>query len=347
MIKVVPNTKEQLIHFMLNNISLGTYDKKFLSNIESINLTNHRPLTSNQVILFEKIIKRYKRQIEKLEVSVDDLIKLPWNLAPIESSPQFTEVHLLLVDNELVLRSPYKKDFVTEFRKLDINPTWQAEDRFWLITASTHNLKVVKKCLEKHYSKINYCEKITKMIEDVKVYEDCKYWDPTLVYRNGNYYVYGITSSLNEVVQHIDINMNLSTLSTISQHGISIDDTVVTQFEEQYGRHNIDFAINDKVSVEYDDPSLITNLLTLGTDFVLLMERQGNLRYFEPIKSLLKTHHIKYESYYSHASASQYYKNFNFPIIITFGSYHTGDNWLIGSFKKAVYLTSSKPIILK
>jgi hypothetical protein len=141
--------------------------------------------------------------------------------------------------------------------------------------------------------------------------------------------------------------MSLTTLSIISQYGISIDDTVINQFEEQFDRHSVNFAINDKVSVEYDDPNLITNLLTLDTDFVLLMERQGNLRYFEPIKSLLKKHHIKHESYYSSASASQFYKNFNFPVIINFGSYHAGDNWLIGSFKKAVYLTSSKPIILK
>jgi hypothetical protein len=347
MSKVVPSTKEQLIHFMLTNISLGTYDKRFLTNLESINLTNHRPLTSNQVILFDKIVRRYKRQVEKLEVSVEDLIKLPWNLKPIESSPQFTEVHLLLVDDELVLRSPYKKDFVREFRKLDINPVWHAEDRFWLIKASTHNLKVIKACLETHYTKINYCDSINKMIEDVQGYNDCKYWNPTLVYRNGNFYVYATNDSLNEAIKDIDININLHTLSTVSQYGISIDESVIKEFEERYGKEIVNFVINDKVIVEYDDDKLITNLLAIETDFVLLMERQSNAKYFEHIKNSLLLNDIKHDSYYTHAMMNQTYKLYNFPVIIVFGNYHVSDNWIIDSFKKTVYLTSSKPILLK
>jgi hypothetical protein len=41
-----PTTKEQLIHYLVNHISLGTYDKKFLSNVYEIN----KPLTTNQNI---------------------------------------------------------------------------------------------------------------------------------------------------------------------------------------------------------------------------------------------------------------------------------------------------------
>ncbi len=56
MTKVKPKTKEQVIYFLISNISLGTYDKRFLSNLESMNVVAKKPLTTNQATLFEKIM---------------------------------------------------------------------------------------------------------------------------------------------------------------------------------------------------------------------------------------------------------------------------------------------------
>ena len=347
MLKVKPVNKEQVIYFLLSNISLGTYDKRFLSNLESNNLNNRKPLTTNQVSLLDKIIDRYKRQIEKLEISSHELLNLPWITTPIESSPQFTEAHLLLVEDTLVLRSPYKKDFVTEFRKLDINPLWHATDKFWTITASTHNLKAVRDSLEKHYKKVNYCDTINRMIDSVKEYENYKYWDPTLVYRNGNYYIYGINDSLNEATKHIDINtMDLRSLSFLKDYGISVDDSVIEQFQKLHEKDSIEFSINDTVSIEYTDSRLIKNILKLGVDYVQLLERQSTSHYFENIKKLLLDNNIKTDSY-NFLLGVDFLKKYSFPIVIMYGSNIGSDAWFTKLFKKVVYLKNSEPINLK
>lgn len=347
---VKPETKEQVIYFLTSNISLGTYDSRFLSNLESTNLTYNKPLTSNQVILLDKIIRRYKRQIEKLEVTIEELVDAPWKLEPIQSSPQFTEVHLLLVEDALVLRSPYKKDFVTEFRKLDIQPVWHHEDRFWTIKASTHNLRVVKATLEKHYNKINYCDTINNLLARVDEYAGYKYWNPTIVCRNDRFYIYGINPSLNDAIADLDINISLTTITLLQQYAIAIDESALEKFSEVYTPEQIDFAKNETVTVEFDDGTLIENLKLLNTDFVLLMERKSTSQYFESLKQELSNSGIRWESYYDKASVPEYYKKFKNPAVISFGmNFFSTDAsfYTLGNFMKSITIVSSKPIILK
>ena len=59
MSKVKPTTKEQLIHYLLHNVSLGTYDNRFLTNIETNFIGAGKPVTSNQSDLLTKITFRY------------------------------------------------------------------------------------------------------------------------------------------------------------------------------------------------------------------------------------------------------------------------------------------------
>lgn len=339
---VKPESKDHVIYFLQANISLGTYDKRFLNNLETINLVNKKPLTSNQVILLDKIIKRYKRQIEKLEVSIDDLLTLPWITQPIQSSPQFTEVHLLIVDDSLVLRSPYKKDFVSEFRKLEINPLWHAEDRFWTIQVSTHNLKVIKEVLEKHYNKINYCDTITKLVDGLNVYDGYKYWDPTLVCRNDNLFIYGINPSLYEAMENFDINMNLATLNVVRKYGIEIDESALNKFRELYSADEVEFAVNPTPMIEYDNPTIAQNIKSINADFVLLLERNSTSKYFEILKENLTKQNISWETYKGLAVAD--IKNKHNTVVVAFGTDYKHINTT--AIHKMVTLVNSKPIKL-
>lgn len=121
---IKPSTKEQLIYYLLNHISLGTYDRKFLSNLQTMYMVSQKPVTTNQSRLLSRIILQYKRQLLKHEITVDQANALPWTREPIPSLPEFTETHLILVDDELILRSPYKNIFVKDFKKLDIYGKW-------------------------------------------------------------------------------------------------------------------------------------------------------------------------------------------------------------------------------
>jgi hypothetical protein len=142
MIKMVPTSKESLIYYLIHNISLGTYDQKFLHNLVSLNVTKNHPVTTNQAELLDKIVSRYKKQLAKKELDVNELLKLEWNTKPILSSPQFTQAYLSLGEGKIILHSPYKSEFVKEFKRIE-NVSWHRDEKFWSAPANEYMLKLV------------------------------------------------------------------------------------------------------------------------------------------------------------------------------------------------------------
>ena len=62
---------EQLLHFMKSHIHLSRYDEKFIDNISLLT-----QVTTNQVILFHKLVYKYRRQFVKHELFVEKLVEL-------------------------------------------------------------------------------------------------------------------------------------------------------------------------------------------------------------------------------------------------------------------------------
>jgi hypothetical protein len=295
MTKVKPTTKEQLIYYLINNVSLGTYDRRFLSNLESMFLTNNRPLTTNQADLLNKIVHRYSRQLAKYELSANELVTLPWTKQPVESLPQFTETHLILVDDELILRSPYKSTFVKDFKKLDIQGKWEHDDRLWRIPASTHTLKVVKNCIEKHYSKINYCEDISSALDTISHLDTANSWKPTYVYTNGNFLVSCANEYLLEAIRDIAFDLTLDTLARLVAYGITIDQTVIDKFKEKFIEDEILFASDFTSKIEMNDSTLGSMLVKLKPDIVLFSEYISGARaYLNTVKRYLSDNNMNF-----------------------------------------------------
>ena len=213
MTKVKPTTKEQLVYYLCHNISLGTYDQRFLDNILRLNITANKPLTTNQSSLFDKIVERYSRQLAKQEIASADMKLLPWTLQPIDSSPKFTEAHIAIEDDRIAVRSPYKKEFVKEFKELDAPLAWNKETKVWSSDFSEKYLKNIMDCVEKHYNNVNYDNETQHIFETLVAYEDCKYWSPTLVSRNGNLFVYAINKSLNTALEKVEISTSPASLA--------------------------------------------------------------------------------------------------------------------------------------
>lgn len=288
MIKVTLTTKEQLIYFLLNNLSLGTYDKKFLSNLQALNLLLKKPLTTNQAALLDKIVMRYGRQLSKLELNPIDLVNLPWDRTPIQSIPEFTEAHLKIEDTNFIFRSPYKKEFLSEFNKIDLQGTWNKEEKFWTVPASTYTLKILSTLIEKHYGKVNYCKNISNMIDEITKLNQHKYWNPTYVY-NGNFMIKGITEPLYDAIKHIRFEPTLDALARISRHGISIDDTVIDEYLEKYDSDLVEFAKENKYTIEVDDLSIVDKMLLINADLVVFTSVGTHMQnYFTKIKNALK-----------------------------------------------------------
>ena len=292
MSKVKPSTKEQLIYFLISNLSLGTYDRRFLTNLETINLQKKKPLTSNQAELLDKIVLRYKRQLTKLEIDTDQVISLPWSIQPIKSLPQFTETHLYLIEDELILRSPYKNSFIKDFKKLDLHAKWEPDDRLWRIPANTYTLKTVKKCVEYHFEKVNYDEYITKLLDAISVLENSS-WEPTYKYLNGNFYVLNINEHLSDALKDIPFDISLKTLSRLSSLGIKVDDTVIEKYKEIYPETDIRFSFDLVSKIDQGDTKLLDRILSLNPSLVVFSEYISSVKpYLSIVREELKQHNI-------------------------------------------------------
>jgi hypothetical protein len=347
MIKVTPTTKEQLIYYLLQNINLGTYDKRFLENITVSYVDLKKPLTSNQANLLDKVAVRYHRQLAKLEMDSTKLVKLPWSIQPIESLPQYTEVHLDLIDDTLVLRCPYKKEFVTQFKKNEIGAQWDSESRFWYIQASTHNLKIINQQLIKHYSHINYCQHLTDFFDSLIEYQNCKHWNPTYKYLSGNFMVVSTNQWLDEALKDISFDDSLYTLSQLARHGVEIDKSVIDLCNTKYDPVLVDFATKTNTEIELNDLDIVYKLISSGVDYVLLYYKLSRGNFVKQIVDFLTKNNISYHIHEQHdimVVPSSTYKN---PVIITDRNVSQSEKEITKMFAKIIKTVNSKPINIK
>lgn len=246
----VPTTQEQLVHYLLHNLQLGTYDKRFLTNIHGQIYYEKKPLTTNQAALLHKIVMRYQRQIAKREMNSHDLIQLPWDSQPTESLPQYTQAYVSIDDDgTIVVHSPYKTAFVKEIRSSDI-ATWHKETKEWTISYCEENLKLVVDIVVKHYDNVVLCDTTTGILETAHTYPENCYWNPTLVNCNGNLIIMASNEYLDAALPKL--NNDLSTITKIISHGVELGNNVIDPEHEYYdliGKHEcqVDFANIDRV----------------------------------------------------------------------------------------------------
>ena len=221
------NNKEQLIYFMITNLRLSRYDSRFLQNLEKIILVK-KVVTSNQVSLVEKLIEKYERQLAKHDMFIDNLLKLIWTTLVIKTTDEYTSAHIGMLDDNLILKTPYNKAFITAFRSLNQSGyVWDNVNKYYIADLSTHSLKLAINMTSKFFTEVRYSDRIQQLLKQVSYYKDVKYWTPTLVYVNGNYMIACSNPSLDEAIRHITLSTELSTLAELVRYGIEIDNNIL------------------------------------------------------------------------------------------------------------------------
>jgi len=325
MTESVPTTKEQLIYYIGNNISLGTYDKKFLHNMVDF-IRNKKSITTNQSTLFDKIVIRYTKQLAKKNLRATDLVKLPWKVEPIPSSPKFTEAHVSIDDDKIVIHTPYKQEYIKELKRSEYPFEWDKESRCWYSVLCEYSLKFTIELTEKHFVNVNYCTKISKIISDLIQYEEAKYWDPTLVVLNGRYYVIGINTNLYNAVETYLDDINISTLGIISTFGITVDPSAIIHmcntienFSEDSVNTLIDLVSTKQTNIDISQfDKLVDTLTYLDCDAIFL---SGAVAY-EKKKSvqdkIVSAFPNTYTKWISNRLALDV-KSYRYPVVIYFG----------------------------
>ena len=292
MSKAIPTTKEQLVYFLHNNVSLGTYDKKFLDNLITLYIVKHLPITSNQSDLLTKIVLRYERQLHKFEVNATEAVNLNWTVPPVPSLPKFTQAHITINENKILLHSPFKSEFVKEFRALKYTE-WNRQDKIWYVPYSETTLKGVINSVNKHYTTVNYCDTTTEILNKIKSYSDVKFWNPTLVNVNGRLLIASSNNYINESIKDLELDDSLPTIARLAYRGITIDDSVIDKLSETLSIKKILFAIERHSSLELDPDLIIEYMLSVKTDFVLLPEWSNGIKSIvDNLKNKLEEHNI-------------------------------------------------------
>jgi hypothetical protein len=236
--KQLRNKEEALVLLLTNEFRLNKYDKNFLSNL-SILLAKNRHITTNQDILFTKLLEKYKRQLKKMKVDHSELLLLKWHTKVIESSTEFTEAHLSVHDGRIMLRVPFNKKLIEKLREFDSHNylQWNSIDKCYYSDYYTHVIKNILNVIPNYY-KLNISQDIINELNQLLDYEDIQYWNPTLVKIKDHYYIIACNEPLVEAIKHIELNNDPKTLCEISRYGINIDKSI-TQ-----GNKFLEFASN-------------------------------------------------------------------------------------------------------
>lgn len=252
---------EQLLYFMKNHIQLSRYDDKFIENISTL-----KQVTTNQVVLLHKLVFKYRRQFIKHDMFVEKLIELPWSVTVVESSPQYTDGHVSIINDVIYFRCPFNRNFIDEFRKAQLNTfTWNKVKRYYEAPYNVYTLKLLINTAKLYFKNINYCDATKKLMEPLSFYDDVIYWQPTLVKRNNRYYILATNSVLESVLDNLNLDLSDNTLLTLCKHGVKIDNNLYEnddrlKFIGEF-KHNI-----DKNNV----PKLIEWLKQINCDHVIL-----------------------------------------------------------------------------
>ena len=353
---VKPTTKEQLIYYMVQHLSLGTYDNKFLTNINEHN----KPLTTNQASLLDKIIQRYSKQLAKQELNSNELLNLPWHTQPIPSIPEYTHVHIKVEGDTIEIRSPYKKDYVDALKKCEIPIVWNRDERIWRTTYCEHTLKYIINHSESNYDNVNYCDTIKGIIDNYVQYENCKYWNPTLVYSNDSYYVTSINEPLyNATSDLLKEEINFETIAKLVCYGIDIDLSVDKHLYQTHGEtlhtvESIEFARDRYPILDVNNlDNVIAHIKQIGSDMVILAPVSTNrMAIKNKFKDKLVERNIPFVWIDSRIldNPIEINNSYKFPVVVTFGLWKNKQeiaiatkNILIG---KTIYLADSQPINL-
>jgi hypothetical protein len=248
-------TLNELATWMLSNIRLSRYDDQFVNNL-TLYITQHNRITSNQDLLFRKVAGKYKRQFSQLKIEIEEVLTRSWDVNIVESIPEYTGASIKIENDKLILRSPFNKNFLTALKKNPIYSLQWIKDRRQYEGEYSHtNLKELLYLTADHYSILNYCEKVTQIVERLSVYENVKYWVPTLVYK-GHYYIAALNEHLYEAIKNIEITDDLKTISALVKYGIAIDQSVTDHLLETEIPAKVRLAINFQVEIELRDTQL-------------------------------------------------------------------------------------------
>jgi hypothetical protein len=173
---------------------------------------------------------KYKKQLKKHNINYTPELK--WNVETITSSKHFTEAHLKIDNDKLLLRLPFNKKFITDlheyyqryYYKQSFTLTWDKDAKEYVCEYNIDNLKMIHRLVTKYHT-LKLCDELSKLFDTINQYK-AKFHSPTYVKVNNSYYILCCNQEIYEATKHITLDNSASTLYQLTTYGITIDDSV-------------------------------------------------------------------------------------------------------------------------
>jgi hypothetical protein len=329
---------EEVLELCLNQISLSRYDKKFFYNLQLLNVLPRKSITSNQAELFKKVVLKYHSQLLKKQYNSIELSELPWQLTITQSSPDFTNAQFQIKDGTLVLRCPYKQQFIKDFKSLQLM-NWHGADKCYYSKFGLDTFRKVNDVVMKYYQEISYCNDLKDIIHEVSKYEGDCIWDPTLVESNGRYYIAAINEPLFNAIEGVEFKTDFYSLSKITSYGIKIDKKLHNTLNDTQAR----FISNHEYKHEHTEiDSLIALLKEIKCDQLLVGTRYGAWNNSDDMLKAIANSGIPV----IHAGDQCEYLSFSMPVFLKFNSFsYKGYGSMFAA--KVIHVVNSTEIEIK
>lgn len=199
-----------------------------MANLQSI-IRLYNRVTTNQALLFDRLLVKYARQLRKHQIDANSLQELSWKTPVIESTTEYTGARVSL-DEKLVIRVPFNKQFITFFgTKVNNNPfAWNKDSKMYTADFSTYALKTAYKILPKFFETVTYCDRTQTIINELEKYS-AKFWNPTLTLINDRPMIMAVNQILADQLNGIEITITPECISKLVNLGIEIDSAIYSE----------------------------------------------------------------------------------------------------------------------
>lgn len=336
--------KDQIASYMIQgHVHLSKKDFGFFNNINK-QIQEHKPVTSNQNKLFDKLLLKYKRQLQKLGQNADELKQLNWNIEVIPSEAEYLSAKISIENNKIIIRCPYKTKFIQKFKNVPNNCfAWQKHHKCYTANVSTHNLKIAYYELNKYFDDILYDANVQLILDELNEYKNCNIWQPTLIKVGQYFYIYGINESIYEATSNLELCDDPNILLQLSHYGVKIHESIVK--DDAFKQFASDFytVIDvDNVETLSDWIDILKfDCIYLGSDIIFnkeiskgIKDALGNIPMTRNAADLDLYTNVLYVNYNS-------YKTTNSPFLLV------DNDELNRNISKVLTIKNSRPVYVK
>jgi len=232
----------------------------------------------------------------------------------VETTDEYTSAHIGILDDNIILKTPYNKLFIASFRALSQSSfIWDNTNKYYIADLSTFSLKLAINVTSKFFNEVRYSENVKKLLDQLHYYKDVKYWKPTLVNSNGNYIIACTNNALNEAISHIKLNTELITLAELARYGIDIDNDILLTDEERFAG-----SYNPKVELT-NICDIVPWLKNIKCDYVSVsgVGLSTSVKFKIEFKQALERAGIRYSDTLKFGGP-EHVKEYKFPVIVKF-----------------------------